>query len=84
VIVPNPLIDADHVHHELIALHWLSHGKGATAKEISDALVIRGIKMPADRVWTHLLDLVDTGWAWRPGAHRNGADVYAPVERPDL
>lgn len=82
--VRNPCTDAAHVHHELIALHWLSHAKGATAKEISDALAIRKVKLPAEVAWVHLFDLVDAGHAVDTGTQRLGRSVYKPTERDDL
>ena len=76
----DPRTDADQVHHELIALHWLSHGKGATATEIVDALEIRAIAIPVAVVWGILLDLVEHGWATDTGATRTGRTVYVPTE----
>lgn len=84
MIAPDPALDAAHVYNEVIALHWLSHGNGATSKEISDALAIRRIHIKAEIVWTHLLDLVDAGAIVQADGNRTNAVVYKPVERGDL
>ena len=84
VMGPDPAGNAAHVHNEVSALHWRSHGNGATSKEISDALTIRRIHIKAEIVWTHLLDLVDAGAIVQADGNRTNAVVYKPVERGDL
>lgn len=55
------------VLNELMALHWSSHGKGATIPEIVGGLQVRGVRLPADQresvatVW-RILSSVPSAW----------------------